>query len=93
MSEDHTKKTVMPDIVRHLLDTVPVSPLSPGIINHNQPEWLVELNRRGERIAELKENIRQAKNCVEMVAANPRWTKIVKIYSGLALEVLKGAEK
>ena len=45
------------------------------------------------RIAELEENIRQAKNCVEMVAANPRCTKIVKIYSGLALEVLKGAGK
>lgn len=45
------------------------------------------------RIEELEENIRQAKNCVEMVAANPRWTKIVKTYSGLALEVLKGAGK
>lgn len=45
------------------------------------------------RIAELEENIRQAKNCVEMVVANPRCTKIVKIYSGLALEVLKGAGK
>lgn len=55
MSEDHTeKKTVMPDIVRHLLDTVPVSPLSPGIIDYNQPEWLAEFNRRGERIAELE---------------------------------------
>lgn len=54
MSEDHTEKTVMPDIVRHLLDTVPVSPLSPGIIDYNQPEWLAEFNRRGERIAELE---------------------------------------
>lgn len=44
----------MPDIVRHLLDTVPVSPLSPGIIDYNQPEWLAEFNRRGERIAELE---------------------------------------
>lgn len=54
MSEDHTEKTVMPDIARHLLDTVPVSPLSFRIIDYNQPEWLAEFNRRGERIAELE---------------------------------------
>ena len=52
-----------------------------------------QIPRLNARIAELEENIRQAKNCVEMVAANPRWTKIVKTYSGLALEVLKGAGK
>ena len=54
MSEDHTEKTVMPDIARHLLDTVPVSPLSLRIIDYNQPEWLAEFNLRGERIAELE---------------------------------------
>ena len=70
MSEDHTEKTVMPDIVRHLLDTVPVSPLSPGIIDYNQPEWLAEFNRRGERIAELeserdrlREALKEVLNC------------------------------
>lgn len=72
MSEDHTEKTVMPDIVRHLLDTVPVSPLSPGIIDYNQPEWLAEFNRRGERIAVLeseRDRLREAlvklKECLE----------------------------
>ena len=54
MSEDHTEKTVMPDIACHLLDTVPVSPLSLRIIDYNQPEWLAEFNLRGERIAELE---------------------------------------
>ena len=54
MSEDHTEKTVMPDIARHLLDTVPVSPLSLRIIDYNQPEWLAKFNLRGERIAELE---------------------------------------
>lgn len=56
-------------------------------------ERYAKIREQASRIAELEENIRQAKNCVEMVAANPRWTKIVKIYSGLALEVLKGAGK
>lgn len=54
MSEDHTEKMVMSDTARHLLDTVPVSPLPPMIIDYNQPEWLAEFNRRGERIAELE---------------------------------------
>lgn len=57
MSEDHTEKTAMPDIARHLLDTVPVSPLSLRIIDYNQPEWLAEFNRRGERIAELEKKV------------------------------------
>lgn len=76
MSEDHTEKTVMPDIVRHLLDTVPVSPLSPGIIDYNQPEWLAEFNRRGERIAvleserdRLREALKEVLNC-EVVTDN-----------------------
>lgn len=59
MSEDHTEKTVMPDIARHLLDTVPVSPLPLRIIDYNQPEWLAEFNRRGERIAELEKEKRE----------------------------------
>lgn len=54
MSEDHTEKMVMSDTARHLLDTVPVSPLPLRIIDYNQPEWLAEFNRRGERIAELE---------------------------------------
>lgn len=49
MSEDHTEKMVMSDTARHLLDTVPVSPLPLRIIDYNQPEWLAEFNRRGER--------------------------------------------
>lgn len=54
MREDHTEKMVMSDTARHLLDTVPVSPLPLRIIDYNQPEWLAEFNRRGERIAELE---------------------------------------
>lgn len=54
MSEDHTEKMVMSDTARHLLDTVPVSPLPLRIIDYNQPAWLAEFNRRGERIAELE---------------------------------------
>lgn len=68
MSEDHTEKTVMPDIVRHLLDTVPVSPLSPGIIDYNQPEWLAEFNRRGERIAELESERDRMRKALEKIA-------------------------
>lgn len=81
MSEDHTEKTVMPDIVRHLLDTVPVSPLSPGIIDYNQPEWLAEFNRRGERIEELeaerdrlREALKEVLNC-EVVTDNGDYSK------------------
>lgn len=54
MSEDHTEKMVMSDTARHLLDTVPVSPLPLRIIDYNQLAWLAEFNRRGERIAELE---------------------------------------
>lgn len=66
MSEDHTEKTVMPDIARHLLDTVPVSPLPLRIIDYNQPEWLAEFNRRGERIAELEKmaEVHKLANCL-----------------------------
>lgn len=59
MSEDHTEKMVMSDTARHLLDTVPVSPLPLRIIDYNQPEWLAEFNRRGERIAELEKEKRE----------------------------------
>ena len=38
MSEDHTEKMVMSDTARHLLDTVPVSPLPLRIIDYNQAE-------------------------------------------------------
>lgn len=66
MSEDHTEKMVMSDTARHLLDTVPVSPLPLRIIDYNQPAWLAEFNRRGERIAELEKEkancLRNAKN-------------------------------
>lgn len=63
------------------------------IVKKTFSERYAKIREQASRIAELEENIRQAKNCVEMVAANPRCTKIVKTYSGLALEVLKGAGK
>ena len=34
------------------------------VIDYNQPEWLAEFNRRGERIAELESAIRRCcRNC------------------------------
>lgn len=100
MSEDHTEKTVMPDIVRHLLDTVPVSPLSPGIIDYNQPEWLAEFNRRGERIAELeseRDRMREALEHVVKLLDRPMLKVDMCLYMNSAIKVareaLKGAEE
>lgn len=92
MSEDHTEKTVMPDIVRHLLDTVPVSPLSPGIIDYNQPEWLAEFNRRGERIAELESERDRMRKALEKIA---QWDMLARSQKGLIaiIDVLKDAAR
>lgn len=92
MSEDHTEKTVMPDIVRHLLDTVPVSPLSPGIIDYNQPEWLAEFNRRGERIAELESERDRMRKALEKIA---QWDMLSRSQKGLIaiIDVLKDAAR
>ena len=92
MSEDHTEKTVMPAIVRHLLDTVPVSPLSPGIIDYNQPEWLAEFNRRGERIAELESERDRMRKALEKIA---QWDMLARSQKGLIaiIDVLKDAAR
>ena len=94
MSEDHTEKTVMPDIVRHLLDTVPVSPLSPGIIDYNQPEWLAEFNRRGERIAELeseRDRMREALERVVKLLDRPMLKGDMCLYMDNAIRVAREA--
>lgn len=84
----------MPDIVRHLLDTVPVSPLSPGIIDYNQPEWLAEFNRRGERIAELeteRDRMREALEHVVKLLDRPMLKVDMCLYMNSAVKVAREA--
>lgn len=90
MSEDHTEKMVMSDTARHLLDTVPVSPLPLRIIDYNQPEWLAEFNRRGERIAELeaeRDRLRKALERVVKLLDRPMLKDDMCLYMNKAIRV------
>lgn len=64
--------------------------LGAGIIDYNQPEWLAEFNRRGERIAELeteRDRLREALERVVKLLDRPMLKDDMCLYMNNAIRV------